>query len=394
MSPGREGALRSLNRTLVTRGAAFLAALSVLASPLPAAARTDGEGKLSILSWAGYVERGENDKAFDWVTPFERATGCKVTVRFAGSSEEMVAQMRDGTFDLVTASGDASLRLIAARSVQEIDIKRVPSWNSIDPRLRDAPWQMVGGRHYGVPFQWGPNFLLYNTKLFRDPPKSWSLLFEEQDLPDGKPNTGRVQAYDSPMSIADAAVYLRAKRPDLGITDPYALDEKQYAAALDALRAQRHIVQKYWNDGNVQVNDFAAEEAVAAVAWPFQLHALVGLRQPVAWTLPDEGGTGWADTIMLGANAHNPNCAYLWLEHSLRVKTQGDVAAWFGSVPVVLAACKSNALLTNDGCRANGLDLFDRLSFWRTPVAQCGEKRTCVPYAKWMADFQAIRGRK
>lgn len=379
-------AFRMLGRFLALGATISLAGINF------ANAAGQGEGAVSIIAWAGYVERGDSDKAYDWVTGFEKETGCKVTVKVAGSSDEMVSLMKDGGFDLVTASGDASLRMVAGKTVQEIDTSRIPSWSNIDPRLRNAPWHTVAGKQYGVPYQWGPNVLMYNTRVFKEAPTSWSVVFEEQNLPDGKSNKGRVQAYYGPIYMADAALYLKVKQPELGITDPYALDEKQYAAVLEVLRSQHKIVNKYWSDANVQVTDFTSEGIVASASWPFQVNTMLGQRQPVASTMPQEGMTGWADSTMLHAKAKHPNCAYLWLEHSLSLRTQGDVAAWFGSVPVVPAACKGNALLTDGGCKANGLEQFDKIAFWRTPVANCGNGRTCVPYSKWATDFQAIQG--
>src|SRR6266498_1428659 len=192
-----------------------------------------GEGEVSIISWAGYIERGESDPAYDWVTEFENQTQCKVTNKVAATSDEMVTLMNQGGFDLVTASGDASNRLIAAGKVQPINVDLIPSWKTVDERLQSAPWNTVDGVHYGVPYQWGPNVLMYNTKVFPEAPKSWSVVFEEQNLPDGKSNKGRVQAYDGPIYVADAATYLMSKKPELGIKDPYELSEEQYAAALE-----------------------------------------------------------------------------------------------------------------------------------------------------------------
>ncbi|MCX8508689.1 MAG: extracellular solute-binding protein, partial [Rhodobacteraceae bacterium] len=207
-----------------------------------------GEGALNIVAWPGYIERGESDKAYDWVTKFEEKTGCKVSVKTANTSDEMVALMNEGGFDLVTASGDASLRLVAGARVQPINTDLIPSWSKIDPRLQNAAWHTVGGVHYGVPYQWGPNILMYNTDVFKEAPKSWSVVFEEQTLPDGKSNKGRVQAYDGPIHIADAAQYLMAHKSELGITSPYELNEDQYKAALDLLRVQRTLVSRYWHD--------------------------------------------------------------------------------------------------------------------------------------------------
>jgi putative spermidine/putrescine transport system substrate-binding protein len=352
-----------------------------------------GEGQVDIVAWPGYIERGDTDKAYDWVTGFEAKTGCKVNVKTAGTSDEMVALMNEGGFDLVTASGDASLRLIAGKKVQEINTALIPSWNTIDPRLQSAPWHTVGGKHYGVPYQWGPNVLLYSTEAFKEAPGSWSVVFEETTLGDGKSNKGRVQAFDGPIHIADAALYLMHHKPELGIKDPYELDEDQYKAALDLLRQQRALVHRYWHDAMVQVDDFTNEGVVASGSWPFQVNLLKSQGKPVASTIPAEGATGWADTTMLHADAAHPNCAYLWLEHSIAPKVQGDLAAWFGSVPSVPKACEGNELLGAEGCKTNGIENFEQIHFWRTPVAKCeSQSAGCVPYYRWVTDYIAILG--
>jgi putative spermidine/putrescine transport system substrate-binding protein len=210
---------------------AALAAISVPGASFAAEMATaigPGEGEVDIVAWPGYIERGESDPNYDWVTQFEKDTGCAVKVKTAATSDEMVTLMNQGGFDLVTASGDASLRLVAGGKVQPVNVDLVPSWKTIDDRLKDAPWYTVDGVRYGVPYQWGPNVLMYNTDAFKDqPPKSWSVVFEEQTLPDGKSNKGRVQAYDGPIYVADAALYLMAKKPDLGIKDPYELSDDQ-----------------------------------------------------------------------------------------------------------------------------------------------------------------------
>ncbi|MFM5028744.1 ABC transporter substrate-binding protein [Aeromonas rivipollensis] len=351
-----------------------------------------GEGQLNIVAWAGYIERGETDKNYDWVTGFEKETGCKVSVKTAATSDEMVALMNEGGFDLVTASGDASLRLIAGGKVQALNLALIPSYGKIDPRLQSAPWHTVEGKHYGVPYQWGGNILMYNTKVFPKAPDSWSLVFEEQTLPDGKSNKGRVQAFDGPIHIADAALYLMTHQPALGIKDPYELNEEQYKASLDLLRKQRQLVGRYWHDAFVQIDDFKNEGVVASGSWPFQANALIADKQPIATTVPKEGVTGWADTSMVHSEAKHLTCAYQWLEHSLNNKLQGDLASWFGSVPVVPAACEGNALLGKEGCKTNGIENFDKVHFWRTPVSQCKSQGTCVPYYRWVSDYIAILG--
>ena len=373
-------------------------ALGVLTGLTPAFAQMTeigaGEGQLNIVAWAGYVERGETDPAFDWVTKFEANTGCKVNVKVAATSDEMVALMNEGGFDLVTASGDASLRLVAGGRVQPVNVDLVPSWKNVDERLKDASWHTVDGVHYGVPYMWGPNVLMYNTEVFKEAPTSWNIVFEEQNLPDGKSNKGRVQAYDGPIHIADAAQYLMFHKPELGIKSPYELTEEQYAASLDLLRGQRNLVSRYWHDAFIQIDDFKNEGVVASGSWPFQRNLLQGEGQPISSVIPQEGATGWADTTMLHVDSKNPNCAYMWMEHTLSSNLQSDLAVWFGANPSVPAACTDGSgMSTAESCHANGMDDFDKVRFWTTPVSNCSlGEGACVPYYRWVSDYIGVIG--
>ncbi|MEE1867501.1 MULTISPECIES: putative ABC transporter substrate-binding protein YdcS [Pseudomonas] len=379
-----------VNKTalLSALGTALLASTSLQAAQ-PLKAVGAGEGQLDIVAWPGYIERGESDKAYDWVSGFEKETGCKVSVKTAATSDEMVSLMTKGGYDLVTASGDASLRLIAGKRIQPINTALIPNWKNLDPRLKDGAWYVVDDQVYGTPYQWGPNVLLYNTNVFKQAPTSWSVVFEPQDLPDGKPNKGRVQAYDGPIYIADAALYLKSTKPDLGIQNPYELNETQYKAVLDLLRQQQPLIHRYWHDATVQMSDVKNEGVVASSSWGYMVNTLKADNQPVASTIPKEGATGWADTTMLHAEAKHPNCAYKWMDWSLQPKVQGDVAAWFGSLPAVPAACTGSELLGAEGCKTNGFDNFDKIAFWKTPQAEGGK---FVPYSRWTQDYIAIMG--
>jgi putative spermidine/putrescine transport system substrate-binding protein len=357
----------------------------------------EGEGSVVIVSWAGYIERGDTVPEYDWVTEFEADTGCMVENKTAGTSDEMVALMTGSTeYDLVTASGDASLRLIAGGSVQPINIDLIPSWDTVEARVQDAEWPTVDGARYRTPYGSGFNVLGYNTEVFGDtPPDSWSVVFEETTLPDGESNAGRVQAYDGPIYIADAALYLKSAQPDLGIEDPYQLNEEQYQASLDLLRQQRELVGRYWHDAFIQIDDFTNEGVAASSTWPFMTNVLQGAGEPIDKVVPVEGATGWADTTMMSSNAPNPNCAYMWMEDSLNPRLQGDLAAWFGTVPAVPTACEGNELLGPDGCANNGSESFDEILFWKTPTDDCNgtaEAGSCVPYYRWVTDYLAVIG--
>ena len=191
------------------------------------------EGELNILAWPGYAEDGSSDPAVDWVTPFEEETGCEANVKYFGTSDEAVSLMKSGEYDVVSASGDASLRLIAAGDVEPVNTDLVDNYADIYDYLKDQEWNSVDGQMYGVPHGYGANLLMWRTDKVKPAPTSWGVVFEEDS-----PYSGKVTAYDSPIYIADAALYLMATQPDLGIENPYALDEEQLAAAVDLLKQQ------------------------------------------------------------------------------------------------------------------------------------------------------------
>src|SRR6201985_3870414 len=95
-----------------------------------------GEGKLNLIAWEGYAQP-------QWVKPFEQSTGCQVSTKYAGSSSEMVSLMANGgggQYDLVSASGDADLRLIYGGDVRPVNMSLLPQWKNLQPFLQAPPF--------------------------------------------------------------------------------------------------------------------------------------------------------------------------------------------------------------------------------------------------------------
>src|SRR5215467_14509854 len=171
-----------------------------------------GEGQLNLIAWSGYLQP-------QWVKPFQQQTGCQVNAKYAGSSDEMVALMKNGgggQYDMVSSSGDADLRILYAGDAHPVNINLIPSWKDFFPAFKSPPFNTINGVHYGVSLQWGPNVLMYNKKDFPAPPSSWSVIYDPK-------YKGQVTVPDNPIQIADAALYLQKHKPSLGITDPYEL---------------------------------------------------------------------------------------------------------------------------------------------------------------------------
>lgn len=351
----------------------------------------EGEGELNVLAWAGYAEDGTTDPTVDWVTPFEEKTGCQVNNKVFNTSDEAVSLMQSGQYDVVSASGDASLRLIAGGDVEPVNTDLVPSYADIWPFLKDQAWNTVDGVNYGVPHGWGANLLMYNTEEVTPAPDSWSAVFDEAEQQDGK-----VTAYDSPIYIADAALYLMKTQPDLGIENPYALDEDQLAAAVDLLELQSQSVGEYWADYTKEITAFKTGSSTIGTTWQIIVNLAKADGAPVDAVLPEEGATGWSDTWMVGAESEHKNCAYLWLDWIASPEVNAQVAEWFGEAPGNAKACDLTADPKHcDTFHAGDEEYSDQIWYWTTPIEQCLDGRTdvtCTDYAAWTQAWTGIKG--
>jgi putative spermidine/putrescine transport system substrate-binding protein len=345
-----------------------------------------GEGSLNLIAWEGYTQP-------QWVTPFEKQTGCQVHAKYAGSSDEMVALMNQGgdsQYDLVSASGDASLRLIYSKLVQPVNVNLVPSWKQFGKAFQSPPNNTVNGVHYGISLQWGPNTLLYNTKLVKPKPTSWAAIYSPK-------YKGKITVPDNPIQIADAALYLSKSQPSLGISDPYELTQPQFNAAISLLKQQRPLIVKYWALASDEIDLFKNGDAVIGASWPYQLTTLKADKAPVADTIPKEGATGWLDTWMLSAHAPHPNCAYKWLAYISTPKVQAEQAVYYGETPVNSLACPYMNALAKGSCaqyHANAPAAYAKqIKFWKTPIATCDNgKNDCVDYTEWQQAWTQLKG--
>ncbi len=350
----------------------------------------EGEGTLSILAWPGYAEDGSNDPKVDWVSPFEKASGCDVKVKYFGTSDEAVQLMKTGQYDVVSASGDASLRLIAGGDVAPVNTDLTPNYADVWSFLKDRDWNSVNGQSYGVPHGYGANLLMYRTDKVTPAPDSWSAVFD-----DASKYSGKVTSYDSPIYIADAALYLMKTKPDLGIKNPYSLDEKQLQAAVDLLKEQRKHVGEYWSDYLKQIQSFTTGDSVVGTSWQVIVNTAQAEKVKVDAVLPKEGATGWSDTWMLSAKAKSPNCGYKWLDYIVSPEANAAVAEYFGEAPSNEKACE----LTSEGfCNsyhAGDKAYADQIWYWTTPIKQCLDGRTdvqCTDYARWTQAWTEVKG--
>ena len=333
-----------------------------------------GEGKLTMIAWEGYLDP-------KWVKPFQKQTGCKVQPKYAGSSDEMVTLMRSGgggQYDMVSASGDASLRLIYGKDVQAVNTALVPGWKNFFKAFQSPPNSTVGGKHYGISLQWGPNTLLYNTKKVKPAPTSWGAIYSSKFK-------GRITVPANPIQIADVALYLSKTKPGLGIKDPYELTKPQFDAAIELIKKQKPLIKKYWGLSSDEVSLFKNGDTWLGASWPVTTGTLKAAKVPVREIIPKEGATGWLDTWMLSAKAKHPNCAYKWYAYISSPKVQALQATTYGETPVNKLACAQMNKLSKGSCKTYHADApeayYRSIKFWKTPVG----KKDGMDYTKWVS---------
>ncbi|MEI6590553.1 MAG: ABC transporter substrate-binding protein [Actinomycetes bacterium] len=347
------------------------------------------EKELTLLGWPGYAEDGSADPAYDWVTPFEKETGCQVTFKPYGTSDEALSLFKTGDYDAIAASGDATLRLIAGGDVQELNTDLIPSYAGVYDFLKNREWSSVDGKTYGVPHGYGANLLMYNTEVVKPAPTSWDVVFDGASKYKGK-----VTAYDSPIYIADAALYLMKHKPELGIKNPYALDADQLAASVELLKSQRANVGEYWSDYLKSVQSFETGNTVVGTTWQVIKNSM-SAKATVEAILPSEGATGWSDSWMIASNAKHVNCAYQWLNYIDSPKANAAATEYFGEAPVTGEACQYASEGFCDTYHAGDAEYAAQIYYWTTPISKCLDGRTdvkCTDYQAWTTAWQEIKG--
>lgn len=348
---------------------------------------------INVLAWPGYVEDGTTDPAVDWVSGFEQETGCSVNYQIFGTSDEAYTLYTTSPeqFDVVSASGDASLRLVRGGFVQPVNLNLFKNYPDIFEALKNKPYNTVDGVTYGVPHGRGSNLLMWRTDQVTPAPTSWAQMFDPA-------NGYKVSVYDAPVYIADAAVVLMKTKPELNIKNPYALDETQFAAAIDLLNQQKPSVTQRWVDYLKQMDDFRAGNANVGTTWQIITNFLQAEDPavPVEVIKPTEGATGWSDTWMINSKTKNLACAYAYIDHLTSPEVNAQIAEWFGEAPGNSKSCALTA--DTNHCTIFHADddaFWQDVWYWQTPTVDCVDGRTdvkCKGFDDWIKAWTEIKG--
>ena len=343
------------------------------------------EGQVNLVIWPNYAVL---------TNEFTAATGCKVNTKDGASSDDMISLMQTGSYDGGSFSGNATVRMMAAGDVAPVDTELIPNYADIQEGIKGREYNSVDGQPYGVPHGRGPNYLMFRTDEVPEDTDSWGVIWEDDQLAKYK---GKISIYDASDFIADAALWLKATQPDLGIDSPYQLTQEQFDAAVALLKKQAPNVGEYWpGDVAKQIGSFTNGDSVVGTTWPYQYLQLQNADVPVKAIKPKEGTTGWSDTWMVYSEAANPNCMYLWMNHMASPESQAAVAEGFGEAPVNLKACELTKNQNHcDDFHASDEAWWEDVYYWTTPQADCADdddSTTCVDQAAWQQAWTEIRG--
>jgi len=327
--------------------------LGILALALASGACVKKEESLGLLVWEGYADPAT-------VHAFEESRHCKVMATYMGTSDELVAKLRGGSasnYDVISPSSDVATSIVRAGLVAPLELSKLPTYSQLSAKLRDLPLVKANGQVYGVPFMWGPNPLLYDTTAFKEPPDSWSILWDRKFK-------GKISLWDDLSSIYMAAQILGYDKPNP--SQLYNLTDEQLAAAKKKLIELKPNVRKMWSSGGELTNLFQNHEIVLAMGWPLNTNDLRKLNFPIGETIPRENTTGWIDHLMITSASSNKELAHAFLEYMIQAKTQKLVTDRTHYTPANPGASQ---FLTPDEMKGLHLDNPDaymqRIYFWQ-----------------------------
>jgi len=308
---------------------------------------------LNLLVWEGYA-----DPSF--VHAFEESHNCKISASYMGSSDELVAKLRGGSasnYDVISPSSDVATMIASAGLAAPLDLAKIPSYSQLSERLRSMPLVRVNGSVYGVPFTWGPNPLLYDTKAFPKSPDTWAALWDPK-------LKGKISVWDELSTLYMAAQLLGYDKPDPGHL--YNLSDAELDAVKKKLLELKPNIRKIWATGGELTNLFENHEIVAAMGWPLMTNQLRKANFPIGETIPKENTTGWIDHLMISAASEHKDLATQFLEYMIEAKTQKAVTDVTGYDPANPQAAQ---FLTDDQKKSLHLDNVDEymthIYFWQ-----------------------------
>jgi putative spermidine/putrescine transport system substrate-binding protein len=357
-------------------------------------------GLIRLVVTPGPVQNGNVDPRNDWVTPFEKRTGCQVQLKNATTDAQVVNYVNQGIgrsyYDGVLADPEVLGQLIEAKAVQPLNVQRITGYSQISPRLRNAPGEVSGGKVYGVPYIWDSYVTGYDVGKVKPAPQGWTSLFAPGSA---SRYAGKITVPDSPVTLALAALYLKSAQPSLGISDPFELTKPQLAAAQQAVSAVRRHVGTFWTQDSSVIGQLGDGQDLLGAVLSHQIVQLSRAGLPTAGVPMPSAAAGAGPAVadvqswIVTSQAPETPCMYQWLSWSVSNYVQERVSAWSNEAPASPAACRGAAVANCAAFRETSLPTARNIVFDHLPVSDCGNGQTgCTDYPQWQSDWRHVIG--
>lgn len=134
---------------------------------------------VNVYNWGEYISDG-GEGSMDVVSEFERLTGAKVNYTNFESNENMYSKLVGGgvSYDVIVPSDYMIDRLIDEDMLLPLDYDNIPNMKYIDPKYQHLFFDP--DQKYSVCYNVGTTVLIYNKKMVKEKPDSWSVLWDEQ----------------------------------------------------------------------------------------------------------------------------------------------------------------------------------------------------------------------
>lgn len=342
----------NLAKRLIATACSTAMVLSTLTACGSSSTKTEASTELNLLVWEGYADAS-------FTEPFEKETGIKVNATYFNTSDDLIAKLKAGggdTYDLISPSGDMAGYIVQNDMAEPIDLEQLENWDDISDSVKLSDVEK-DGKTYGVPYLWGPDYLVYDADVVTEEPTSWSIFWDEK-------YAGRISLYDDISNI-----YMIGQMDGIDATDKsalYNMSDAQLADAKARLSELNSSVRKYWVSAG-ELNDlFANKEVDVAVGWPLTVKELNDQGRNLKWTIPEEGCTGWMDRLMIVAGAKHQDAAYKWLNYVTSPEGQalGSAATYY-----TIVNKKALEFMDEDLIAATNSDALDeffaKINFWQ-----------------------------
>ena len=308
---------------------------------------------MNLLTWEGYADP-------KFTKPFEAKYGVTIKYTYFGSSDELVAKLKSsaGVYDVISPSSDVAYTLVQGGLVDPIDTSKISSFGELADALKNLDDVKKEGKIYGVPFTWGPDYLIYDANVVKEEPKSWKVFFDAK-------YKGKVSLWDDVSNIYLVGQLLGLDKEKQSAL--YNMTDEQLAEVKKKLVELKPQVRKYWATAGELKDLFKNKEVAVAVGWPLTVKDVNQEGGNLKGVIPEEGATGWIDRLMITSSSKNKDLATLYLDYVTTAKGQALVFEATGGYCVANGKAKEHMSdeLKKSPCVTEADNYFKRLNFWQ-----------------------------